>query len=117
MINIKRAMKTNATLRALTGLKIRQFKMLAMRFGVELKRSFEKYRGVNLDRGREFVLRSAEEKLFFILFYNEVLSYFRRGWVIFRSAQILLLSMGTVVSSCSARNTGKRAGVTGTKDQ
>ncbi len=59
MINIKRAMKTNATLRALTGLKIRQFKMLATRFGVELKRTFEKYRGVNLDRGNEFVLKSS----------------------------------------------------------
>ncbi len=37
---------------------MRQFKMLATGFGVELKRIFEKYRGVSLDRGREFVLKS-----------------------------------------------------------
>ena len=68
MINPKRAMKSNATLRALTGLKIKQFKMLATLFGVELKKSFEEQRNVSLDRGRKPVLRSSEEKLFFILF-------------------------------------------------
>lgn len=69
MIKLERAMKSNATLRALTGLKIKQFKMLATRFGAELKRSFEEQRNVSLDRGRWFFLKSSEEKLYFILFY------------------------------------------------
>ncbi len=69
MIKLKRAVKSNATLKALTGLKIKQFKILATLFEIELKRSFEELRNVRLNRGREFVLKSSEEKLFFILFY------------------------------------------------
>ena len=98
MISIKRAMKSNAILRALTGLKIRQFKMLATNFAVHLKKSFEEWRNVSLDRGREFVLKSSEEKLFFILFYMKCYPTHRSLWVVLRRAQILLLSMGTVVS-------------------
>ncbi|GAH11795.1 unnamed protein product, partial [marine sediment metagenome] len=44
-------------------------KMLAVRFGLNLRGIFEKYRNVSLDLGRNFILESAEEKLFFILFY------------------------------------------------
>ena len=69
MVSIKRAMKSNARSKALTGLKIRQLKMAAVNFGIHLRRSFQEQRGVSLDRGREFVLKSSGEKLFFILFY------------------------------------------------
>ncbi|GAH30828.1 unnamed protein product [marine sediment metagenome] len=69
MINIKRAMKSNRVLKALTGLKIKQFMMLAVLFELNLRESFEKYRNVSLDLGRKFILESAKEKLFFILFY------------------------------------------------
>ena len=69
MINIKRAMKSNRVMKALTGLKIKQFKMLAVLFELNLRESFEKHRNVSLDLGRNFTLESSEEKLFFILFY------------------------------------------------
>jgi len=69
VFSIKKALKSNGILRALTGLKIKQFKMLAVNFGLNLKTSFEEYRNVSLDLGREFILKSSEEKLFFILFY------------------------------------------------
>ena len=63
MINIKRAMKSNRVLKALTGLKIKQFRMLAVLFELNLRESFEKYRNVSLDLGRKFILESAKEKL------------------------------------------------------
>jgi len=69
VISIKKALKSNGMLNALTGLKIKQFKMLAVNFELNLGASFEKNRGVSLDLGRSFVLKSSEEKLFFILFY------------------------------------------------
>ena len=69
MIKIRRALKSNAILKALTGLKIKQFKMLAVHFEMNLTASFKEDRSVRLELGRGFVLRSAEEKLFFTLFY------------------------------------------------
>ena len=57
--------------------------MLHPNFGVHLKRSFEEYQGVSLDRGREFVLKSSEEKLFFILFYMKCYPTFEEGGLFF----------------------------------
>lgn len=72
MINIKRAMKSNRMMKALTGMKIKEFNMLAVRFGVNLEKAFDKYRNVNLNLGRDFILISSAEKLFYILFYLKV---------------------------------------------
>jgi len=65
-------MKSNRVLKALTGLKIKQFMMLAVLFEFNLRESFEKYRNVSLDL-RKFILESAKEKLFFILFLTTML--------------------------------------------
>ena len=83
MVSIKRAMKSNSRLNALTGLKIKQFRMAATNFGVYLRKSFEEQRGVSLDRGRDFVLKSSEEKLFFILFYMKCYPTFEVGGLFF----------------------------------
>ena len=50
--------------------------MLAVNFELNLRASFEEYRGVSLDLGRNFMLKSSEEKLFFILFYMKCYSTF-----------------------------------------
>ena len=82
MIKIRRALKSNAILKALTGLKIKQFKMLAVHFEMNLTASFKEDRSVRLELGRGFVLRSAEEKLFFTLFYLKCYPIFDvAGWI------------------------------------
>lgn len=82
MVNIRRALKSNAILKALTGLKLRQFKMLAVNFEVNIRASFEEDRKVSVDRGRNFVLRTSEEKLFFILLYMKRYPTFEvAGWM------------------------------------
>ncbi|MBW8003821.1 MAG: hypothetical protein FVQ80_17790 [Planctomycetes bacterium] len=73
MINLKRARKSNRLLKALTGLKREEFFSLAVVFGKNIEEVFKETRKVALKLGRPFVLKTAEEKLFFILFYNEVL--------------------------------------------
>lgn len=69
MINIKRAMKSNRIMKALTGLKIKEFKMLAVSFLICLIQSYSENRNVDINKGRRPILKSAEEKLFYILFY------------------------------------------------
>ena len=82
MVNIRRALKSNAILKALTGLKLKQFKMLAVNFEVNLRASFEEDRKVSVDRGRNFVLRTSEEKLFFLLLYMKDYPTFEvAGWL------------------------------------
>jgi len=82
VINIRRALKTNAVLRALTGLKLKTFKMLAVNFELNLKASFKEERNVRFELGREFVLRSSEEKLFFVLLYMKCYPIFEvAGWI------------------------------------
>lgn len=82
MVKIGQALKSNAILRALTGLKLKQFKMLAVNFELSPRESFEEDRNVSLDLGRGFVLRSSEEKLFFILLYMKGYPTFElAGWL------------------------------------
>jgi len=82
VVNIRRALKSNAILKALTGLKLRQFKMLAVNFEVNIRASFEEDRKVSVDRGRNFVLRTSEEKLFYILLYMKHYPTFEvAGWM------------------------------------
>jgi hypothetical protein len=69
MINFKRAKKSNRIMKALTGLKIKQFNLLIPLFAKYLTISFKNDRNVNINLGRDFILKSAEEKLFYILFY------------------------------------------------
>lgn len=69
MINLKRAMKSNRILKALTGLKRKGFLILAVRFGRNIEEVFKRERNINIHLGRPYTLRMAEEKLFFILFY------------------------------------------------
>ncbi len=82
MTKISKALKSNAVLKALTGLKIKQFKMLAVNFELHLRASFKEDRNVRLELGRDFVLRSSEEKLFFILLYMKCYPIFEvAGWI------------------------------------
>ena len=82
MTKISKALKSNAVLKALTGLKIKQFKMLAVNFELYLRASFKEDRNVRLELGRDFVLRSSEEKLFFILLYMKCYPIFEvAGWI------------------------------------
>lgn len=69
MINLKNARKSNRLLKALTGLKREEFQRLAVNFGKNIEEVFKETRKVALKLGRPFVLKTAEEKLFFILFY------------------------------------------------
>jgi len=79
---ISKALKSNAVLKALTGLKIKQFKMLAVNFELHLRASFKEDRNVRLELGRNFVLRPSEDKLFFILLYMKCYPIFEvAGWM------------------------------------
>jgi hypothetical protein len=85
MIDIQKAMKSNRLMKALTGLKIKQFKILAVNFNVHLEKTFKKYRKVNLHQGRGFKLKSSQEKLFYILFYAKVYPSFDVAGFIFNA--------------------------------
>lgn len=69
MINLCSAMKSERLMKALTGLKIAQFNLLVAAFDKHLEITFKTIRGVSVNLGRDFVLKTAEEKLFYILFY------------------------------------------------
>ncbi len=69
VINLTRARKSNRLLKALTGLKREEFFSLAVFFGKNIEEVFKETRKVALRLGRPFVLKTAEEKLFFILLY------------------------------------------------
>lgn len=68
MLNIKRVLKTDRSMKSLTGLSIDEFVKLTNTF----EQSFYAYRkkiGMRVNFGRPHKLQSMEEKLFFILFY------------------------------------------------
>jgi len=69
MINIQMAMRSDRLMKAVTGLSAKEFVSIIPDFGSNLKSFFKKKRHVSLDLGREFVLSTVEEKLFFALFY------------------------------------------------
>lgn len=69
MINIKRAIKSERLMKSLTGLGIQQFNGLVEAFEKNLEISFKEIRGVSINLGRNFVLKTVGEKLLYILFY------------------------------------------------
>jgi len=69
MIEIKRALKSNRIMKALTGLSLNEFLKLASKFGKYLEPVFWEKRNVKFNLGRKFVLRTDEQKLFYILLY------------------------------------------------
>lgn len=69
MVKIQRAMKSERLMKAVTGLCVNEFCALVHGFEKNLHSFFKKKRHVNPKLGRDFILRTAEEKLFFILFY------------------------------------------------
>ena len=83
MINLKRAKKSNRLLKALTGLKREEFLRLAVIFGRNIEEVFKETRKVRLNLGRPFVLKTAEEKLFLILFYMKCYPTFDLAGFIF----------------------------------
>lgn len=84
MIDIKRAMASERIMKSLTGLKIQQFTDLSQSFEKNLKKSFEKQRNVNSNLGRDFILKTAAEKLFYILFYVKCYPTFDLAAFIFK---------------------------------
>ena len=62
-------MSSERLMRALTGLKTEQFNQLVGVFERNLEIAFKEKRKVNIKLGRDFVLKSTAEKLFYILFY------------------------------------------------
>ena len=84
MINMRDALKSNRLMKALTGLKLKQFKLLVSTFEIQLKKTFKQQRGVNINKGRDFkVLKTSEEKLFYILFYIKTYPTFDLAGFIF----------------------------------
>ena len=88
MININRAMKSNRVLKSLTGLSIEKFKELASYFEVLLaEESAKKSKSVKRQRavggGNKHTLDTAEEKLFYILFYIKTYPTFDMAGFIF----------------------------------
>lgn len=69
MINILGAMKNDRLMKAITGLSVKEFKLLVPDFANNLNRFFKKNRKIDPTRGREFLLKTVDEKLFYILFY------------------------------------------------
>ena len=69
MFSFKRAMKSNRRMRALTGLNIKEFKKLVTKFGKYLEIIFLEKRKISIHLGRPFILKTVEEKLFYILLY------------------------------------------------
>ncbi|SFV60364.1 hypothetical protein MNB_SM-7-745 [hydrothermal vent metagenome] len=88
MINISRAMKSNRVLKSLTGLNIEKFQELTTYFELLLneefaKQSKSKKRQRAIGGGRRHTLQTAQEKLFFILFYVKVYPTFDMAGFIF----------------------------------
>lgn len=69
MFSFKRAMESNRRMRALTGLNIKEFKKLVTKFGKYLEIIFLEKRKISIHLGRPFILKTVEEKLFYILLY------------------------------------------------
>lgn len=73
MIELKRAQKEDRLMKALTGLRIKEFDSLKKVFKrVNEKQPKKKNRQRKEGGGMKSVLRTAEEQLFFILFYMKV---------------------------------------------
>jgi len=88
MINISRAMKSNRVLKSLTGLNIEKFQELVTYFEILLseesaKKSKNKKRQRAIGGGSKHTLQTAEEKLFYILFYVKVYPTFDMAGFIF----------------------------------
>jgi hypothetical protein len=89
MINIQRAMKSNRVLKSLTGLNIEKFKELAKYFEIILIEEVAKKRKSVKNRiraeggGNKHTLATAEDKLFYILFYTKVYPTFDMAGFIF----------------------------------
>lgn len=69
MIDIKRALKSDRIMKALTGLSRKEFLKLVPIFGKHLGPVFLEKRNVQSNLGRKFVLKTYEQKLFYILLY------------------------------------------------
>ncbi len=69
MIDIKRALKSNRIMKALTGLSRKEFLKLVPLFGKHLGPVFLEKRNVQSNLGRKFILKTNEQKLFYILLY------------------------------------------------
>ena len=69
MINIKRAKRSDRIMKSLTGLTVKEFNGLIEKFSENITIIFREKRKVNPVLGRPFILRTSEEKLFYILFY------------------------------------------------
>ena len=69
MIDIKRTLKSNRIMKALTGLSRKEFLKLVPIFGKHLGPVFLEKRNVQSNLGRKFVLKTNEQKLFYILLY------------------------------------------------
>jgi hypothetical protein len=72
MINLKQAMRSNRVMKALTGIPIEEFKALLPTFRSALQKNKAKQKEIRKRAeggGRKHTLKSAESKLFFIVFY------------------------------------------------
>ena len=88
MINISRAMKSNRVLKSFTGLSIEKFQELVTYFEVLLvEASAKEAKSVKRQRavggGNKHTLKTAEDKLFYILFYVKVYPTFDMAGFIF----------------------------------
>ncbi len=69
MIDLGSSLKSDRIMKALTGLTRNEFMHLVAPFAHHLRLSFQRLRKVNPERGRPPLLRTPQEKLFYILFY------------------------------------------------
>ena len=84
MLNIKRALKQNRLLRALTGLNSKAFQSLLLTFTQVYEQTLrDKPRQRSVGGGRKARLRTFEHKLFYILFYFKCYSTFDLAGILF----------------------------------
>lgn len=84
MLNIKRALKQNRLLRALTGLNSKAFQSLLLTFTQVYEQTLrDKPRQRSVGGGRKPRLRTFEHKLFYILFYFKCYSTFDLAGILF----------------------------------
>jgi len=82
MINIHRAKASDRLMKALTGLTVGEFSGLVRSFSYHLTVTFTTVRKVNPALGTPPTLKTAEEKLFYILFYFKCYPTFDlAGWI------------------------------------
>jgi hypothetical protein len=85
MLNIKRALKQDRLLRALTGLNLQAFEVLLAAFTLiyEEQQALKPRRQRDIGGGRKAKLLSPQEKLFFILFYFKCYPTFDLAGILF----------------------------------